>query len=456
MIGGALRVAAHSIPGYAGGGKQLFHHALDGQIIPLGAVGGQDELLCFRRQQVRGGFSLGGELFAQGRVIVEVVVGHLVAEGAGGVFGGLLEHRALGRAGAPVAAHHFQNAGQGGGAHDGGILAQGVGKHHGAAQGIVFRQMDRVEAFGAAEAEGLALPQAVARQGGGELFVEILPGGGAGLGHAPHDGAGDLVVAHIAGDLLGDVAVALHVPAVGGADEHVALQLKAQRQQDAGHLAAAEPDAQQAVDGLGAQGEAALFAGGGVYVHNAVHHVARVQQLHQLQRAGQGPAAGVGVQALFIAGAGLGAQAQLFGGGAHAGAVEHGALEHHRGGVPVGAAVLAAHDAGHADGARVVGNDEHFRAEGAVGTVQRDDALALAGAAHPDVAAVHVLIIEAMHGLAVFQHDVVGDVDQVVDGAHAAVAKALAHPPGAGPHPHVFHHGAAVAVAQVGVFHIHG
>jgi hypothetical protein len=43
-----------------------------------------------------------------------------------------------------------------------------------------------------------------------------------------------------------------------------------------------------------------------------------------------------------------------------------------------------------------------------------------------------------VHGLAVFHHDVVGDVHDVVDGAHAAGAYALPHPLGGGGDLHVF------------------
>ena len=285
--------------------------------------------------------------------------------------------------------------------------------------------------------------------------MEGLALGGAGAGHAPDGRAGHFVVAHKTGNLFGHVAVPLHIPAAGRDDNIVAVHPEAQRQQDIYHLRFVQLRAQQAVHRIHAQGDAAFFALVHPDVHHAVHHVARVQKLHQLQRTVQAAAAAVGVQPFFIAAAGLGAHAQLFGRGAHGGAVEHGAFEHDGGGVVIHAGKLAAHDTRHGDWAFFVGDDEHFLAQRAVCAVQRFNFLAGLRVAHGNVPAVYIFIVEAVHGLAVFQHDIVGDVHQVVDGAHAAQAQALAHPAGAGLHAHVFHHCAHITVAQSGVFNVY-
>ena len=56
-----------------------------------------------------------------------------------------------------------------------------------------------------------------------------------------------------------------------------------------------------------------------------------------------------------------------------------------------------------------------------------------------------------MHRLAVLEHDVVCDVDDVVDRAHAAVAQALAHPCRRRGDPDVAHHARGVARAERGL-----
>ena len=56
--------------------------------------------------------------------------------------------------------------------------------------------------------------------------------------------------------------------------------------------------------------------------------------------------------------------------------------------------------------------------------------------------------VKGVHRLAVLEHDIVCDVDDIVDGAHARVADALAHPGGGRRDLHVAHHAAGVAHAQ--------
>ena len=60
-----------------------------------------------------------------------------------------------------------------------------------------------------------------------------------------------------------------------------------------------------------------------------------------------------------------------------------------------------------------------------------------------------------MHRLAVFDHHVVRDVHDVVDGADARRAQALAHPLGAGGDLHIAHHAGRIPQAQIVRLHIH-
>ena len=60
-----------------------------------------------------------------------------------------------------------------------------------------------------------------------------------------------------------------------------------------------------------------------------------------------------------------------------------------------------------------------------------------------------------MHGLAVFQHHIVGDVHNVVDGPHAVGAEPLPQPLGGGADLHIGHHPGGIAVAQRRGGHLH-
>ena len=82
--------------------------------------------------------------------------------------------------------------------------------------------------------------------------------------------------------------------------------------------------------------------------------------------------------------------------------------------------------------------------------VQGGQLLALLRPADDDSAALHIAVVEGVHGLAVLQHDVVGDIHDVVDGTHAHGAQPLPHPLGGGGDLHVAYHPGGVPGHQVG------
>ena len=87
--------------------------------------------------------------------------------------------------------------------------------------------------------------------------------------------------------------------------------------------------------------------------------------------------------------------------------------------------------------------------------VQGGEGLAILRPADDDLAALHVAVVKGVHGLAVFQHHVVGDIHDVVDGADAHAPQPLPHPLGGGGDLHVPHHPGGVPGAQVGVRGLH-
>ena len=126
-------------------------------------------------------------------------------------------------------------------------------------------------------------------------------------------------------------------------------------------------------------------------------------------------------------GGGVRAHAEASGGAADAGAVEVGALEEDHLGVLGDLGVLAAHDAGDADGFVLVADAEHAGVQLALVAVQGADGLALARGADDDVAAVHAGEVEGVHRLAVLHHNVVCYVNYIVDGLPDIAAGALDH-----------------------------
>ena len=241
------------------------------------------------------------------------------------------------------------------------------------------------------------------------------------------------------------------VPTPGGDDDLLALQGEAQVGEDGAHGVLADVGAQDGVHAPGIEGDHQGVGVGGQHVDYAVHDLAAAQQLHELAGAVDRVVGHHGVQALLIAGGGFGAHVQGSGGAADGGAVEVGGLEQDHGGVADDLGVGAAHDAGQGDGFFFVADAQHTGPDGALAAVQSGEGLALAGGADDDLAALDEGEVKGVHGLAVLHHDVVGDVHQVVDGAHAHGADALAHPLGGGADLDVLDHAGGVARAQVRV-----
>jgi hypothetical protein len=112
--------------------------------------------------------------------------------------------------------------------------------------------------------------------------------------------------------------------------------------------------------------------------------------------------------------------------------------------------VAAAHDPGDGRRARGVGDDEHVGGQRTLLAVERCQALAGLGQPHADLAPAEPRLIEGVHRVAELEQHVVGDVDQVVDGAHAGRRETPLHPLGRGADLHVGQR-AAVAAAPRGI-----
>ena len=136
------------------------------------------------------------------------------------------------------------------------------------------------------------------------------------------------------------------------------------------------------------------------------------------------------INSFFKTRAGFGAHAQSTGGTADVVPAEFGAFQEKVRRVRLDLTVEAAHDAGQAGGFFTVGDDQHFTGQSMGLSVQGRDALTVFGPPDDDLGAFDVPHVKSMHGLAGLQHDEVGDVDNVVDGAHPSASDAALHPVG--------------------------
>ena len=356
-----------------------------------------------------------------------------------------------------VGGKHVQHGGHRGGAHDAAVLAEGVLDGEGAAQRRILGQADPVPGAAAAEGVGEDLIEAHgAAEARHTVFKALLfaPAALGGLA-AEHRGL-DHVVAVEAGDLLRQVGIMLDVRAPGGDDHAVAVHREAERGEDGDHILPREIGTEKTVYALNVKVHSLLFGGRGLHVDHAVDHLTGAEQLYELAGALDGGDGPFGIEPLFEFGGGVGTHTQGDGGLADGGAVEVCGLKHDSGGAVRDLGVLAAHDAGKTDGLFRVGDHEHARIDGALDAVEGGERLARLGAAHDDPVSADARVVKGVHGLAVFLHDIVRDIDDVVDRADTGGAQTAAQPRGGGLDLYVFDHPRRIARAESGVPDLHG
>ena len=354
-----------------------------------------------------------------------------------------------------VPGEDFQHGGQGDGAHDGGVLAQRILDAQSVAQGRIGGQPDLIENGGGDEGIGDDLAVAHGAAQGSGLGFQLHHRGIAALGRGLEGGSGNLVVAVGTTHFLGDIRHQVQVGTEGGNENGVALHGNFQPVQVLDHVLLGDIGTQQPVDFLRLQRQRLFLRDIVDDIDGAVQHIAAAQHLHKLAGTLHGRDGHHGVKALFKFAGGFGAHTQRQSGLADGGAVEVGGLEDYHGGIVLDFGVFAAHDTGKADGLIFVGDDQHTGFQVAHIAVQRGQGLAVLGFPHHDLAGRNIAVIKGVHGLTVFQHDVVGDVHDVIDGTHAVGAQTAAQPLGGGGDLYVGNHPGGVAVAQLRCGDVH-
>ena len=104
-----------------------------------------------------------------------------------------------------------------------------------------------------------------------------------------------------------------------------------------------------------------------------------------------------------------------------------------------------------ATGLSLSADGEHLVAQVVIHAVQSLDGLTVAGTADNNAAIGQALVVERMHRLAVLEHNIVGDINDVVDRTNAAGVQTLAHPRRRRLDLDVLDDAGRVARAQVGI-----
>ena len=129
-------------------------------------------------------------------------------------------------------------------------------------------------------------------------------------------------------------------------------------------------------------------------------------------------------------------------------AVEVCRLEDDGVGIVVDTAVFAAFDTGHRRRLFTVTDDQHLRGELPVDAFKSHDRFAFFSVADDDLVVLHVPEIKGMQRLAEFEHDIVCDVNNVVDCPHTTGPQTLSEPTRGGFDAYIFDHASHITRAK--------
>ncbi len=152
-----------------------------------------------------------------------------------------------------------------------------------------------------------------------------------------------------------------------------------------------------------------------------------------------------GIDALFKSGGSVGALVYLLCSHADGNAVEARSLEYNVLCVLHDAGELAAHNACNGYRLLLVSDYQHFRAESYLGAVENRYLLSLLSVSDVYPAALYIAQVERMHRVAVFQHNKVCDINEIVDGTHAARFQPFSHPARGGSYLYVLYYRSHIA-----------
>ena len=195
---------------------------------------------------------------------------------------------------------------------------------------------------------------------------------------------------------------------------------------------------------------------GVVNVDDAVDDLACAEHFDQLTRAVDRIEGHARVKALFKAAGSLGTHTERLCGDADGRAMEVRGFENDSLGVVHNLGVCAAHNACNSDRLVVVADGEHLVAQVMIYAVKGLDGLTVAGAADNDAAVGQALVVESVHRLTVLEHNVVGNINDVIDWTDAAGVQTLAHPRRGRLDLDILDNAGGVARAQVGVLDLDG
>jgi len=344
-------------------------------------------------------------------------------------------------------------------AHHGEVLAQGIRDADRLTLGGILRKEQTVKDLRALEGIGHGLGEAVEHGDLTGLVLDAhLVGQTSHHGFAARQGHRDIFITGETGYFLGQVAHGFDILAEIRDDDFFFLRVivHLQLRENVEHGLLIVISAEEGIDITCIEGDADAVRDGLADIGKALYGDTAAQLPHQLAGAVDRRLGVGGMKSLFKNTGRIGAEADPLGGLADIGTVEGRGLEKNGLHFVRDLGVLTAHDTCNTDLLFSVADHQDIVVHPAHLAVQGLEHVSVLRAAHDDLVSLDRIEVKGVHGLAVFDHDIVGNVDQIVDGTDPAGREPSLHPPGGGADLYILADTGCIAAAQVGVLYLDG
>ena len=228
----------------------------------------------------------------------------------------------------------------------------------------------------------------------------------------------------------------------------ISLQFEIQRLQDLAHGTFIDISSEKLIDLLRLKRKGSLFLRIGIHIDDAVHDFAATEKLNELTCTLDSFQSVFRIQPLFVSCGSICTHSERGGGTAYGCSVKVCRFKENHGSIANNLGISATHDTGYCDRFFRITDAEHVSCQFTVGSVQCRDGLAFFCKTDMDLAIFYTGEIKSMHRLAIFHHDIVRNINNVVDGSHPAGTDPLSEPFGRGADLNIAYHPAGVAFAQ--------
>ena len=339
--------------------------------------------------------------------------------------------------------------------HDGSILAQRILDSHSVAKMRVGRNPNLIKDSRGDKGIGdnLAVTKATAQSTG--LCLQLHLSGVTTLRRGLKCSGGDFVITVGTAYFLCNISHQVQVRTEGGDQNRITFHRDLQQIQILDHLFLGDIGTQQTIHLIYFQRQGLSFGNIVDHIDGAIQNIATAQHLNQFTGALDSRYGHHGIQMLFKFAGSIGTHTQSQCGLTDRGTVEVSRFEDNHSGVIHDFRVFTTHNACQTNSLAVISNDKHTLGQIADNTIQSGKCFAILCFTDNNLTGSHIAVVKCVHGLTVLQHNIIGNIHDVIDGTDTVCSQTLTHPLGRGANLYICDHTGGIAVAQSLSRHFH-